>query len=92
MTPLEETKINNLLSEVGEEKLRLAINIAVMNQKKTFAYVDGIIKNWHAKGLNTIEEIKEDELHSKIVSSSNVQSKKALQELNDYNWLEDEEE
>ena len=90
MSGIEYEKINNWMSEFNVDILKYAITIAVMNQKKTFAYVEGILKNWKGKGLKTLEEIKEDSISgvfSKKSSESNSQDEET--ELFDYNWLED---
>ena len=92
LSGIEVEKINNWISEYNTDILKYAITIAVMNQKKTFAYVEGILKNWKGKGLKTLEEIKEDSVsgvYSKRSSGSN--SKDEETELFDYNWLEDSE-
>ena len=87
LSGVEFEKINIWLSEFNVEILKYAINIAVMNQKKTFAYVDGILKNWKGKGFKTIEEVKIDNINGSILKKSNNSNSEV--ELFDYNWLED---
>ena len=85
MSGVEFEKINIWLSEFNIEILKYAISIAVMHNKKTFSYVEGILKNWKGKGFKTLAQIKEDNL--------NVTFKKGkeYQELFDYNWLDEED-
>ena len=83
LSGVEIEKINIWLSEFNIEILKYAISIAVMNNKRTFAYVEGILKNWKSKGYKNIEEIKED-------SSNTTNHKTQYKELFDYNWLEED--
>lgn len=61
LSPIEFQKIESWLSLYKEEIIKHAINISVMNNKKIFSYADGILKNWKAKGFETLEQITEDE-------------------------------
>ena len=68
-----------------------------MNRKSTFAYVDGILKNWKAKGFKSLEEIKEDSLiglasKSQRESTISKEQQKLLEEIADYNWFEDDDD
>ena len=42
--PMETEKIKNLLAEYGAEKMRKAIEIAVMRNKRSLGYIEGILK------------------------------------------------
>ena len=97
LSPVELEKINLWLSEEREDIIKYAVTIAVMNRKSTFAYVDGILKNWKAKGFKSLEEIKEDSLigsasKSQRDSTISEEQQKLLEELADYNWLEDDDD
>ena len=59
LAPLEYEKINKWLLSFSEEIVKYAIELAVLNGKKTFNYVEGILKNWKGKNYTTLEEIKE---------------------------------
>lgn len=92
LSPIEFEKIGLWSSEYDENILKHAIMIAVMNRKATFAYVDGILKNWKAKGFQTLEDIKQDDL---IGCFSNHKNEKSSEpeidnEIFEYNWFEDE--
>lgn len=43
-SPLETEKIKNLLAEYGAEKMRKAIEIAVMRNKRSLGYIEGVLK------------------------------------------------
>ena len=85
LSGIEYEKINNWLSKFNIEIIKYAIQIAVMNQKKTFAYVEGILKNWKAAGFKTIDEIKP-------IENFKVNEEESLdQKILNYDWLGGEE-
>lgn len=43
-SPLETEKIKNLLAEYGAEKMKKAIEIAVMRNKRSLGYIEGVLK------------------------------------------------
>lgn len=90
LTSIEIEKISLWSSEYKEDILKHAITIAVMNQKKTFAYVEGILKNWKAKGFQTLDEIREDDLRGFFATHPREDKEVEIDsEIFDYNWLED---
>lgn len=94
LSPLEIEKITQWSLEFKEDVFQYAISIAVMNHKATFAYVEGILKNWKSKGFSSLKEITDDELrgYSKTHSRENIELTEEQKEIFDYNWLEDVEE
>ena len=93
LSPMEYQKINNWLELLDNQDdiLEHAIEIAVMNNIPTFAYVDGIIKNWNAKNLKTLKQIKDSETKNQQQRQPLSKEKlELLNELSDYNWLEDD--
>ena len=75
-----------------EEIINYAISIATLNNKRTFNYFNGILKNWKTAGYKTLQEIKDNE-EPKFVkweSTLTEEQRKNLEELADYNWLEDD--
>lgn len=94
LSPLEIEKINQWSLEFKEDVFQYAISIAVMNHKATFAYVEGILKNWKAKGFSSLKEITDDELrgYSKTHPRENIELTEEQKEIFDYNWLDGEEE
>lgn len=93
LSPIELEKIGLWSSEYKDEILKYAIQIAVMNRKATFAYVEGILKNWKAKGFKTLDEIKENDLYGVFATHKKEKSSEPEidTEIFDYNWLEDDD-
>lgn len=93
LSPIELEKIGLWSSEYKDEILKYAIQIAVMNRIATFAYVEGILKNWKAKGFETLDEIKENDLYGVFATHKKEKSSEPEidTELFDYNWLEDDD-
>lgn len=81
---IEVVAIDEWLSWFKEDVIKHAIKIAVFNGKKTFNYVEGILKNWKSCNLKTLQEIKDREIERKEKKEEKV-------ELFDYDWLNDEE-
>lgn len=84
LSSVEIEKINIWISEFNIEILKYAVTIAVMNNKKTFSYVEGILKNWKGKGFTTLAQIKDDNINK-------TSTGKEYEELFDYNWLDEED-
>lgn len=82
---IEITMIEEWLNRFNIDIIKHAIKIAVLNNKKTFKYVDGILKNWKSCNYTTLQEIKENEIKPR----NNNQEKK---EIFDYNWLDEGED
>lgn len=87
ISPIETEKINDWLSSYKEEIIKYAIQIATLNNKRTFNYVNGILKNWKTAGYKTLQEIKDNETDKEL----SEKEKKELDEILDYNWIEDSE-
>ncbi|MDD4734032.1 MAG: DnaD domain protein [Bacilli bacterium] len=62
ISPMEFEKINNWLLLFNEDILNYAIELCVLQNKKTFAYLEGILKNWKSQQYKTLEEIKDNEI------------------------------
>jgi len=99
LSPMEYEKISNWLSLFEEEIILYAVNIAVFNNKRTFNYVNGILNNWKANGYRSIQEIKDEENNNnpyRELTEEEIKRKENLarnmEELGDYNWLEDTED
>ena len=90
LSPIEIEKINDWSSSYDEEIINYAISIATLNHKRTFNYVNGILKNWKTAGYKTLQEIKDNEEPKRRESTLTEEQKKDLEELADYNWLEDD--
>ena len=84
LSPIEVESIDKWLLLFNEDIIKHAIRIAVFNNKKTFKYVDGILKNWKSCNYTTLQEIKDEETKRKDKKGEKV-------ELFDYDWLNDGE-
>lgn len=74
LSPIEIDKINQWLSLYEENIIKYAIELSVLNGKKTFNYVDGILKNWKGHNFNSLDEILEHEKsknkNNKVISDT----------------------
>lgn len=59
ISPLEYEKLKMWLETFNEEMVKHAIDKAILNNKKTFSYIGGILKNWKANGYHSIGDIEE---------------------------------
>ena len=87
IVPLEKEKIKSWLSLFNETMIKKAVDIAILNNKYTFAYISGILNNWEKAGISSLEDIK-----SKETKYKNKVSTDDCKEIYDYYWLEDESE
>lgn len=86
LSPIEYEKINGWLSSYEEEIIKYAIELCIMNNKKTFNYVNGILNNWNSCGYKTLQEIKDNEIKRQRPTIEFDPEKK---EIFDYDWLND---
>ena len=74
LSPIEIDKISQWLSLYEENIIKYAIELSVLNGKKTFNYVEGILKNWKGHNFNSLDEILEHEKsknkNNKIISDT----------------------
>lgn len=87
IVPLEIEKIKSWLSVFNETMIKKAVDIAILNNKFTFAYISGILNNWQKEGINSLEDIE-----SKESKHKNDEPTDDYKEIYDYDWLEDESE
>ena len=87
LSSVEILAIEEWLSWFKEDVIKHAIKIAVLNNIKTFNYVEGILNNWKACNLRTLQEIKDSEIKRKEKKEVNHNN-----ELFDYDWLNDNTE
>ena len=57
----EYEKINCWLSLFSDDIIKYAIDISVINGKRTFSYVDGILKNWKGRNYTNLQDIIDNE-------------------------------
>lgn len=87
IVPLEKEKIKSWLSVFDETMIKKAVDIAILNNKYTFAYISGILNNWEKAGISSLEDIE-----SKETKYKNKEPTNDYKEIYDYDWLEDESE
>lgn len=87
IVPLEKEKIKSWLSVFNETMIKKAVDIAILNNKFTFAYISGILNNWKKAGISSLEDIE-----SKETKYKNKEPTNDYKEIYDYDWLEDESE
>lgn len=59
ISPLEYERLKTWIETFNEEMVKHAIDLAILNNKKTFSYIGGILKNWKANGYHSIGDIEE---------------------------------
>ena len=87
ISPIEYEKIENWLEDYTEDVIEYAVRKSVIYNKKTFSYVNGILRNWKANGFRTLQEIKDNE-----IKLYNPERPQIDQELFEYDWFNDGEE
>ena len=90
ISPVEYEKINSWLSLYRQEIIEYAVKIAVMNSKRTFNYIEGILKTWQGKNLETLDQIKNDERQFEQMKYKQKTSKNVA-EIFEYDWLNEED-
>ena len=67
LSSYEFEKINCWLNEFNSNIVKHAIELSILNNKRTFAYIEGILKNWKSCGYKTLDDIttKEDKPKTK---------------------------
>ena len=58
LSPREYQMIDSWLLLYNEEIIKYAVDISILNSKKTFSYVNGILNNWKGCNYETLEDIK----------------------------------
>lgn len=85
LSPMEVEIINEWLSEgVSEELIKEALKEAISNDVRNLKYIDRILYNWRIKGFKTKSDILKEKKNYR-------KSKKAIENIYDYNWLEEDE-
>lgn len=56
----EIEQLKDYQKELSDELICYAIEIAVENKRRNLAYVKGILNSWISKGINTIQEAKDE--------------------------------
>lgn len=83
ITGIELEKIEEWGKIFTDDVIKESIDIAVMNNARNMAYINGTLRNWKEKGYNTLNDIKNNE--NRIEENESV-------ELFDYDWLGDDKD
>lgn len=65
LSPTIVEKVESWLLFYTEDILQYAVDISVLNGKRTVSYFEGILKNWKGEGFKTLLDIKEAEVKRK---------------------------
>lgn len=65
LSSFEFEKINCWLNEFDSDIVKHAIELSILNNKRTFAYIEGILKNWKSCGYKTLDDIKNEDVTPK---------------------------
>ena len=65
LSSFEFEKINCWLNEFNSDIVKHAIELSILNNKRTFAYIEGIVKNWKSCGYKTLDDIKNEDVTPK---------------------------
>ena len=65
LSSYEFEKINCWLDEFDSDIVKHAIELSILNNKRTFAYIEGILKNWKSCGYKTLDDIKNEDVTPK---------------------------
>lgn len=91
ISPIEYETINNWLSLSFEKNdiekiICYAVKIAVMSNKRTFGYINGILNNWIGCNYLSYQQIIDNEIKKKPEKKEMSTEEK---EIFDYDWLND---
>lgn len=65
LSSYEFEKINCWINEFNSDIVKHAIELSILNNKRTFAYIVGILKNWKSCGYKTLDDIKNEDVTPK---------------------------
>ena len=77
LTPIEFQFLYVLRNDYSEELITLALSEAVMNNARSFKYIERILINWKGAGITTVDEAR------KYIDSFNKRKSKSNTELED---------
>ncbi|MGG3521909.1 DnaD domain protein [Bacillus pseudomycoides] len=78
-------ELSEWVTDLSEELVLKAIQIAYENNKRTLAYVKGILRDWHGKGYTKLSEVEEAAAKFRKKESSVVnETEKFLEECEEW--------
>ena len=60
LSPFAVEELSAWMEDLSEELVLKALQIAFENNKRTIAYVKGILRGWHGKGFTKVCEVEAD--------------------------------
>ncbi|MBE5107972.1 DnaD domain protein [Bacillus thuringiensis] len=60
LSPYVAEELSEWMVDLSEELVLKALQIAYENNKRTIAYVKGILRDWHGKGFTKVSEVEAD--------------------------------
>ena len=60
LSPHTVEELSAWMEDLSEELVLKALQIAFENNKRTVAYVKGILRGWHGKGFTKVSEVEAD--------------------------------
>ncbi|MDZ5606135.1 DnaD domain protein [Bacillus pseudomycoides] len=73
LSPYVAEELNEWMVDLSEELVLKALQIALENNKRTIAYVKGILREWHRKGYMKLSEVEEAEVKFRKKEPSGMQ-------------------
>ncbi|WP_459500563.1 DnaD domain-containing protein [Bacillus sp. C1] len=78
-------ELSEWMADLSEDLVLKALQIAYENNKRTIAYVKGILRDWHGKGYTKISEVEEAAAKfRKKESSTSYETEKFLKECEEW--------
>ncbi|WP_243526197.1 DnaD domain-containing protein [Bacillus pseudomycoides] len=59
LSPYVADELSEWMADLSEELVLKALQISYENNKRTLAYVKGILRDWHGKGYTKVSEVEE---------------------------------
>ncbi|MGG0238082.1 DnaD domain-containing protein [Bacillus rhizoplanae] len=85
LSPYTAEELNGWIDDLSEELVLKALQIAHENNKRTLAYVKGILRDWHGKGYTELSEVEEAAVKFRKKESSVVhETEKFLEECEEW--------
>ncbi|MFJ8416974.1 DnaD domain-containing protein [Bacillus paramycoides] len=70
LSPYVAEELSEWMVDLSEELVLKALQIAYENNKRTIAYVKGILRDWHGKGFTKVSEVEVDTANFRKKESS----------------------
>ena len=83
LTPFQLETLESYLSDFSDDMMVEAIRRASKANKKSMAYIEGILKNWLRCGYKTIADIKDDARANKTNSLDKAKEELGISSFDD---------